>query len=123
MQTNLRIKLIRGNYNELTCRNKFEKTNGILILHHFVWPSSFSFEVQICLQVIPPGMDFSNVVVQEDGPEVDGELATLIGGSDGSSPKAIPAIWSEVRGLAKLYVHCREIVSKLLLTLPNTFGR
>ncbi|EOY05211.1 Sucrose phosphate synthase 3F isoform 5 [Theobroma cacao] len=46
--------------------------------------------------VIPPGMDFSNVVVQEDGPEVDGELATLIGGSDGSSPKAIPAIWSEV---------------------------
>lgn len=40
-------------------------------------------------------MDFSNVVVQEDAPEVDGELASLIGGSDGS-PKAIPAIWSEV---------------------------
>ncbi|KAG8636897.1 probable sucrose-phosphate synthase 3 [Manihot esculenta] len=45
--------------------------------------------------VITPGMDFSNVVVQEDAPEVDGELASLIGGSDGS-PKAIPAIWSEV---------------------------
>ncbi|KDP39346.1 hypothetical protein JCGZ_01103 [Jatropha curcas] len=47
--------------------------------------------------VIPPGMDFSNVVVQEDAPDVDGELASLIGGStDGSSPKAIPAIWSDV---------------------------
>lgn len=46
--------------------------------------------------VIPPGMDFSNVVVQEDTPEVDGELTSLIGGTDGSSPKAIPAIWSDV---------------------------
>ncbi|KAM7258305.1 hypothetical protein ACFE04_014046 [Oxalis oulophora] len=46
--------------------------------------------------VIPPGMDFSNVVVQEDQPEVDGELTTLIGGVDGGSPKALPAIWSEV---------------------------
>lgn len=41
-------------------------------------------------------MDFSNVVVQEDPPEVEGELAALIGGADGSSPKAIPAIWAEV---------------------------
>lgn len=48
------------------------------------------------MQVIPPGMDFSNVVAQEDGPEVDGELTQLIGGADGSSPKAIPPIWSEV---------------------------
>ncbi|XVF29078.1 hypothetical protein REPUB_Repub15cG0089100 [Reevesia pubescens] len=46
--------------------------------------------------VIPPGMDFSSVVVQEDASEVDGELAMLISGTDGSSPKAIPAIWSEV---------------------------
>ncbi|OMO71008.1 Glycosyl transferase, family 1 [Corchorus capsularis] len=46
--------------------------------------------------VIPPGMDFSNVVVQEDAPEVDGELATLVGSIDGSTPKAMPAIWSEV---------------------------
>lgn len=46
--------------------------------------------------VIPPGMDFSNVEAQEDGPEVDGELTQLIGGADGSSPKAIPPIWSEV---------------------------
>ncbi|KAH9680643.1 putative sucrose-phosphate synthase 3 [Citrus sinensis] len=46
--------------------------------------------------VIPPGMDFSNVVAQEDTPEVDGELTSLIGGTDGSSPKAIPAIWSDV---------------------------
>jgi sucrose-phosphate synthase len=41
-------------------------------------------------------MDFSSVVVQEDAPEVDGELATLISSTDGSSPKAIPPIWSEV---------------------------
>ncbi|CAL1384492.1 unnamed protein product [Linum trigynum] len=46
--------------------------------------------------VIPPGMDFSNVVIQEDTPEVDGELTSLIGGTEGSSPKAIPTIWSEV---------------------------
>ncbi|CAK7328425.1 unnamed protein product [Dovyalis caffra] len=46
--------------------------------------------------VIPPGMDFSSVVVQEDAPEVDGELASLTGGVDGSSPKAIPPIWSEI---------------------------
>lgn len=50
----------------------------------------------VFMQVIPPGMDFSNVVAQEDGPEVDGELTQLIGGADGSSPKAIPPIWSEV---------------------------
>ncbi|XVF65271.1 hypothetical protein PTKIN_Ptkin09bG0234100 [Pterospermum kingtungense] len=48
------------------------------------------------MAVIPPGMDFSSVIVQEDAPEVDGELVSLIGGTDGSSPKAIPAIWSEV---------------------------
>ena len=55
-------------------------------------------------------MDFSSVVVQEDAPEVDGELATLIGGTDGSSPKAIPAIWSEVSGSALLYT-CSEILT------------
>ncbi|KAF9606176.1 hypothetical protein IFM89_023631 [Coptis chinensis] len=42
--------------------------------------------------VIPPGMDFSNVV-QEEMPEADGELSALIG--DGS-PRAVPPIWSEV---------------------------
>lgn len=41
-------------------------------------------------------MDFSNVVPQEDGPEVDGELSQLTAGADGSSPKALPAIWLEV---------------------------
>ncbi|KAK8962583.1 Sucrose-phosphate synthase [Platanthera guangdongensis] len=45
--------------------------------------------------VIPPGMDFSNVVVQEEQAEADGDLATIIG-LDGSSPKSIPPIWSEV---------------------------
>jgi hypothetical protein len=50
-------------------------------------------------QVIPPGMDFSNVVIQEDGPEVDGDLSQLTGGADGSSPKALPSIWLEVSNL------------------------
>ncbi|XP_038907015.1 probable sucrose-phosphate synthase 2 [Benincasa hispida] len=44
--------------------------------------------------VIPPGMDFSNVVVPEDAPDADGELTQLT--SDGSSPKAIPTIWADV---------------------------
>ncbi|GKV28680.1 hypothetical protein SLEP1_g37699 [Rubroshorea leprosula] len=46
--------------------------------------------------VIPPGMDFSNVVIQEDAPEIEGEIAALGAGTEGSSPKAIPSIWSEV---------------------------
>jgi len=41
-------------------------------------------------------MDFSNVVTQEDGPEVDGELTQLTRGVDGSSTKALPTIWLEV---------------------------
>ncbi|GAB2267231.1 sporulation-specific protein 2 [Dionaea muscipula] len=44
--------------------------------------------------VIPPGMDFSNVVVQEDPYEAD-EIIPLAN-SDGSSPRAVPPIWSEV---------------------------
>ncbi|KAG7653089.1 Sucrose synthase [Arabidopsis suecica] len=48
------------------------------------------------MAVIPPGMDFTNVEVQEDTPEGDGDLASLVGGSEGSSPKAVPTIWSEV---------------------------
>ncbi|WJX78243.1 hypothetical protein P8452_61489 [Trifolium repens] len=34
-----------------------------------------------CLQVISPGMGFSNVVTQEDGPEIDGDLSQLTGGA------------------------------------------
>ncbi|XP_011101558.1 probable sucrose-phosphate synthase 2 [Sesamum indicum] len=47
------------------------------------------------MAVIPPGMDFSNVVVQEDSAEGEGDLMALTN-SEGSSPKAVPAIWSEV---------------------------
>nr|XP_027116839.1 probable sucrose-phosphate synthase 2 isoform X2 [Coffea arabica] len=47
------------------------------------------------MAVIPPGMDFSNVIAQEDTAEVDGELVALTNG-DGASPKALPPIWSEV---------------------------
>lgn len=46
------------------------------------------------LQVIPPGMDFSNVVVQEDISEADGDIASLT--NEASSPIAVPTIWSEV---------------------------
>lgn len=53
--------------------------------------ASFSY----IFQVIPPGMDFSNVIAQEDTAEVDGELVALTNG-DGASPKALPPIWSEV---------------------------
>ena len=56
-------------------------------------------------------MDFNNVVVQEDAPKVDKEIATLIGVIDGSSSKAIPIIWSEVSGSAMLYTHCSEILT------------
>ncbi|XP_073145578.1 probable sucrose-phosphate synthase 2 [Henckelia pumila] len=47
------------------------------------------------MAVIPPGMDFSSVVVQEDAAEADGDLASLTN-IEGSSPKAIPSIWVEV---------------------------
>lgn len=47
------------------------------------------------LQVIPPGMDFSNVVVQEDISEADGDIATVLT-NEASSPRAVPTIWSEV---------------------------
>ncbi|CAI9762800.1 unnamed protein product [Fraxinus pennsylvanica] len=45
------------------------------------------------MAVIPPGMDFSNVEVQEDNVEAEGDLAGL---TNSESPKAVPAIWSEV---------------------------
>uniref|UniRef100_A0A0D6QTB7 Sucrose-phosphate synthase n=1 Tax=Araucaria cunninghamii TaxID=56994 RepID=A0A0D6QTB7_ARACU len=44
--------------------------------------------------VIPPGMDFSNVIVQE--PAEDGDLANLISGDGNLSPRGMPHIWSEV---------------------------
>lgn len=48
-----------------------------------------------CLQVIPPGMDFSNVVVQEETAEADGDLAAIMS-ADGASPKSVPPIYAEV---------------------------
>ncbi|XP_075516423.1 LOW QUALITY PROTEIN: putative sucrose-phosphate synthase 2 [Primulina tabacum] len=47
------------------------------------------------MAVIPPGMDFSSVVLQEDAAEADGDLSSLTN-TEGSSPKAIPSIWAEV---------------------------
>lgn len=73
-------------------------------------------------QVIPPGMDFSNVVVQEDTPEVDGELTSLIGGTDGSSPKAIPAIWSDVSASPAILIVQRHQFNCYCL-IAISFGR
>ncbi|XP_042513696.1 probable sucrose-phosphate synthase 3 isoform X2 [Macadamia integrifolia] len=78
--------------------------------------------------VIPPGMDFSSVVVQEDTTEVDGELTSLIGGTDGSSPRAVPPIWSEVmRFLANphkpmILALSRPDPKKNITTLLKAFG-
>lgn len=47
------------------------------------------------MQVIPPGMDFSNVVVQEETAEADGDLAAIMS-ADGASPKSVPPIYAEV---------------------------
>ncbi|KAK7333634.1 hypothetical protein VNO80_30410 [Phaseolus coccineus] len=47
------------------------------------------------MAVIPPGMDFSYVMSQEDGPEADGEIFQLTASVEGSSPKAVPSIWAE----------------------------
>ncbi|GLJ47002.1 hypothetical protein SUGI_0992140 [Cryptomeria japonica] len=46
--------------------------------------------------VIPPGMDFSNVIVQEEPPDADGDLAALINDDGNLSPRALPTIWSEI---------------------------
>ncbi|XP_051133420.1 probable sucrose-phosphate synthase 2 [Andrographis paniculata] len=46
------------------------------------------------MAVIPPGMDFSNVI-QEDIGDHEGDLGALMN-TEGSSPRAVPAIWSEV---------------------------
>ncbi|CAO1940720.1 unnamed protein product [Urochloa humidicola] len=45
--------------------------------------------------VIPPGMDFSNVVVPEDI-DGDGDSKDDIVGLEGASPKSMPSIWAEV---------------------------
>nr|GMD75971.1 probable sucrose-phosphate synthase 2 [Ipomoea batatas] len=78
------------------------------------------------MAVIPPGMDFSNVVVQEEAAETD-ELVALTG-SDGSSPKAMPTIWSEVmRFLVNphkpmILALSRPDPKKNLTTLLKAFG-
>jgi hypothetical protein len=60
-------------------------------------------------------MDFSNVVIQEDCPDVDGELAQLTGGGvEGSSPKAMPPIWSEVSNKRHVYFLTVLIIVVLL---------
>lgn len=43
-------------------------------------------------QVIPPGMDFSNVVAEDVDGDGDGKDDML----DGASPRSLPPIWAEV---------------------------
>ncbi|RZC68753.1 hypothetical protein C5167_031919 [Papaver somniferum] len=77
--------------------------------------------------VIPPGMDFSSVEVQEDPPEAEGDLTSLIGG-EGSSPRALPPIWAEVmRFLTNphkpmILALSRPDPKKNLTTLLKAFG-
>ncbi|KAI4378789.1 hypothetical protein MLD38_016220 [Melastoma candidum] len=77
------------------------------------------------MAVIPPGMDFSYVVSREDNAEADGELAALM---DGSSPKAIPPIWSEVMRFFSnphkpmILALSRPDPKKNLTTLVKAFG-
>ncbi|KAK4482582.1 hypothetical protein RD792_009745 [Penstemon davidsonii] len=77
------------------------------------------------MAVIPPGMDFTNVVVQEDTSEADGELAAL---TEGLSPRAVPPIWSEVmRFLTNphkpmILALSRPDPKKNLTTLVKAFG-
>ncbi|CAI0436835.1 unnamed protein product [Linum tenue] len=74
--------------------------------------------------VIPPGMDFSNVVIQEDTPEVDGELTSLIGGTEGSSPKAIPTVMRFLTNPHKpmILALSRPDPKKNITTLLKAFG-
>lgn len=77
------------------------------------------------MAVIPPGMDFSNVEVQEE--DADGELIALAN-TDGSSPKVFPPIWSEVmRFLANphkpmILALSRPDPKKNITTLLKAFG-
>ncbi|XP_057766265.1 probable sucrose-phosphate synthase 2 isoform X2 [Salvia miltiorrhiza] len=78
------------------------------------------------MAVIPPGMDFSNVVVQEEIAEGDGDIAALT--NEASSPKAVPPIWSEVmRFLTNphkpmILALSRPDPKKNLTTLLKAFG-
>ncbi|CAL5416741.1 unnamed protein product [Camellia sinensis] len=79
------------------------------------------------MAVIPPGMDFGNVEVQEDNTDADGELTSLTN-TDGSSPKSVPSIWSEVlRFLTNphkpmILALSRPDPKKNLTTLLKAFG-
>jgi sucrose-phosphate synthase len=72
--------------------------------------------VQISWQVIPPGMDFSNVEVQEDI-DGDGDSKDDMIGLDGASPKARPPIWAEVS--AKLQTLLQAYNNCLTLSLTS----
>ncbi|KAL9276167.1 hypothetical protein ACSQ67_026289 [Phaseolus vulgaris] len=80
------------------------------------------------MAVIPPGMDFSNVMSQEDGPEADGEIFQLTASVEGSSPKAVPSIWAELMRFFRnphkpvILALSRPDPKKNLTTLLKAFG-
>ena len=54
----------------------------------------FKFSMGSFLKVIPPGLDFSSVIVPDTGETLDGEHDLTM--ADPGSPMAEPPIWSEV---------------------------
>jgi hypothetical protein len=73
---------------------------------------------QISFQVIPPGMDFSNVVVQEDI-DGDGDSKDDMIGLDGASPKARPPIWAEVSAKLQTFLQAYNNCLTLSLTYAS----
>ncbi|KAJ7297225.1 hypothetical protein O6H91_21G000300 [Diphasiastrum complanatum] len=84
--------------------------------------------------VIPPGMDFSNVIVQDGGDLLEGDAeAIAFTGSDGTtvtpmSPRADPAIWSEIMRFftnphkPMILALARPDPKKNMTTLVKAFG-
>eukprot|EP00252_Welwitschia_mirabilis_P004258 TRINITY_DN1454_c0_g1_i1.p1 TRINITY_DN1454_c0_g1~~TRINITY_DN1454_c0_g1_i1.p1 ORF type:complete len:881 (-),score=191.96 TRINITY_DN1454_c0_g1_i1:214-2856(-) len=78
--------------------------------------------------VIPPGMDFSNVVPEQDTADGDGDLAALINGDGSLSPRALPPIWTEVMRFFSnphkpmILALSRPDPKKNLTTLVKAFG-
>jgi hypothetical protein len=57
-------------------------------------------------KVIPPGMDFSYVTVQDT--EGDGDLKSLIGSDRAQNKRNLPPIWSEVTNSSYTYLSLSE---------------
>lgn len=76
--------------------------------------------------VIPPGMDFSNVIAPDAGDAIDGDLESAL--SDPGSPLAEPPIWSDIRKFFNnphkpiILALARPDPKKNITTLVKAFG-